>query len=1037
MQGTCNPANGLCSNPNIANGTACNDGNACTDGDVCTNGVCGGTAYACAAPDQCHQPGTCNGDGTCSFANRVDGTGCNDGNACTQNDVCTGGVCGGSPYTCTATACQASSTCNGNGGCTIAEKASGAVCPDDGNPCTGDVCDGSGNCTHPTLPEGTICGAGLVCNGSVCSSGCVIGGTFYAAGAANPGNQCQECTPLTSTAAFSNDPNGTLCGNQPANGTSTCTGGVCGISCNAGFTNCGGVCDNESSDVNNCGSCGHVCPTPPNGSPTCAGGACGISCNAGFTNCGGVCDNESSDVNNCGSCGHVCPTPPNGSPTCAGGACGISCNGGFTSCNGGCFVVDSCGVCGGNNAEKGCDGVCFSGKVVDSCGVCGGNNAEKGCDGVCFSGKVVDSCGVCNGNNAEKGCDGVCFSGKVVDSCGVCNGNNAEKGCDGVCFSGKVVDSCGVCGGNNAEKGCDGVCFSGKVVDSCGVCNGNNAEKGCDGVCFSGKVFDVCHICGGSTNLSSDVNNCGSCGHQCPGIANGSAVCSGGSCGEVCNPGLVFCPGAPEGCDHVCGSGAVQDCSGECNGGSVIDCAGRCCGGITAIYCLGYDNCGVCGGSGIDACGVCEGPGPVYSCGCYPCFCPYIYSEGKDGFAYETTVGGASLIGTVNAEEHGSRMQFNPMWARLDRAAIKKGSVSTKILIAEDEIAYVDEAHLTVVEHPVGYEVLSSSSVSSPDPHELYALRTAAFRVPVAASWMEKADVTQGLSSLDDVAVAYDVSADNYYDLDFGAVTDPRNARLVIDGWKFQTTRGLPADVERRDARIEVRQSDGSFKTVLELPYPRGDRKAVTFDLSAVRWPEGAYRMRLWTGTSEAGTAMWYLNRVRLTEEAPVPTRETEVAPSTATLSFSGAPELLGWGNNRPRESVPNGAGRLTSSMLTYGQFTRYGDVRLPLGAVDDMLVVMRKGDVIDLSFERVPAPKKGVEQTLFLRTELLFKPLVCPDCEGPTELSKNVLPLPFHGMTRYPYGSDEHYPTDAAHQRFLEEYLSREYQPGDLRWGP
>jgi len=36
------------------------------------------------------------------------------------------------------------------------------------------------------------------------------------------------------------------------------------------------------------------------------------------------------------------------------------------------------------------------------------------------------------------------------------------------------------------------------------------------------------------------------------------------------------------------------------------------------------------------------------------------------------------------------------------------------------------------------------------------------------------------------------------------------------------------------------------------------------------------------------------------------------------------------------------------------------------------------------------------------------------------------VEPLPFHGMSRYPYGADEAFPRDATHRRFLETYNTR-----------
>ena len=222
--------------------------------------------------------------------------------------------------------------------------------------------------------------------------------------------------------------------------------------------------------------------------------------------------------------------------------------------------VDACGVCGGLDKEKGCDGVCWSGKVKDACGVCGGLDKEKGCDGVCWSGKVKDACGVCGGLDKEKGCDGVCWSGKVKDACGVCGGLDKEKGCDGICWSGKVKDACGVCGGLDKEKGCDGVCWSGKVKDACGVCGGLDKEKGCDGVCWSGKVKDACGVCGG---LDKE-----------------------------------------KGCDGVCWSGKVKDACGVCGGlDKEKGCDGVCWSGTTDLGC----GCGV------------PGPGP---CGCSACVPP-------------------------------------------------------------------------------------------------------------------------------------------------------------------------------------------------------------------------------------------------------------------------------------------------------------------------------------------------------------------------------------------------------------------------------
>jgi len=140
LAGTCNPANGTCSNPTASNGTTCSDGDGCTLTDTCQNGTCtSGSPKTCTASDQCHVAGTCNpADGTCSNPVVSNGTTCNDGNACTQTDTCQNGACtGGNPKTCTASdQCHFAGTCSpADGTCSNPSAANGTACSD-GNLCT-------------------------------------------------------------------------------------------------------------------------------------------------------------------------------------------------------------------------------------------------------------------------------------------------------------------------------------------------------------------------------------------------------------------------------------------------------------------------------------------------------------------------------------------------------------------------------------------------------------------------------------------------------------------------------------------------------------------------------------------------------------------------------------------------------------------------------------------------------------------------------------------------------------------------------------
>jgi hypothetical protein len=107
----------------------------------------------------------------------------------------------------------------------------------------------------------------------------------------------------------------------------------------------------------------------------------------------------------------------------------------------------------------------------------------------------------------------------------------------------------------------------------------------------------------------------------------------------------------------------------------------------------------------------------------------------------------------------------------------------------------------------------------------------------------------------------------------------------------------------------------------------------------------------------------------------------------------------------------------------TPGFYTRYGDVRELVLSADDRFVIMGAGDELRLLFPTAGLPPLAPGQR---RDFLLLVDGWAKDADANTAFSQTVEPLPFHGMSRYPYPATERYPDDPEHSRYRKKYNTR-----------
>jgi hypothetical protein len=217
---------------------------------------------------------------------------------------------------------------------------------------------------------------------------------------------------------------------------------------------------------------------------------------------------------------------------------------------------------------------------------------------------------------------------------------------------------------------------------------------------------------------------------------------------------------------------------------------------------------------------------------------------------------------------------------------------------------------------------------------------------------------------------------------------------------------------------LQVKDSRGEWRTVIEnIGIPVGRPQTVTVDLTG-KFLSSSREVRIVTNMRI------YWDQILVdTSSGEFPAKSASLDPVVAELSWRGFSQEVS-----PDGSEPYGYNyqnvSLTSPWKTMtGSYTREGDVRELLVKSDDMFVIAKPGDEIRLSFNaaKLPALQRGWKRTFLFYADGFSKEM---DINSATP--DQVGPLPFHGMTKYPYSWPETYPFTPERRSYIERFNTR-----------
>ena len=417
-----------------------------------------------------------------------------------------------------------------------------------------------------------------------------------------------------------------------------------------------------------------------------------------------------------------------------------------------------------------------------------------------------------------------------------------------------------------------------------------------------------------------------------------------------------------------------------------------------------------------------------------PSSCPYLYTWNGSRFEFVTDFMGGGEIGYWVGPGMWNRPDPDEyVRIRRDQLEPRNGRYELRVTNELEEAMFVDRLQLVAVDHADGVEVYPNEGLGAPagtSAHtpDISLTTTRGARVVAVATDEHGHDVRERLERIDRKYVddfslrpIRGYAEPHTLTLDVGDSAD--KAVLLMTGWTDYAFSGDNVAAHQggqtlRAPALQVKDARGKWRTAIEnIGIPVGRPQTVVVNLRG-KIPRSTREVRIVTNMRI------YWDQVLVDSSGgSFPAVSTRLDPVVADLRWRGF----------SRESTPDGrqpfgydyerVATVSPWKVMTGRYTREGDVRPLLGTRDDMFVVSRPGDEIALAFDAgaLPSLQPGLSRTFLLYVVGYSKEMDINSASPHT-----VEPLPFQGMSAYPYAATERYPQTPAHLEYLARYNTR-----------